>query len=86
MRGLVPPVTFTIDQQVERAYINFHRAGRGYGEQEDVVSKYLYMIALQDRNETLFYKMITQYIAEVCEDSIHSLTPIRTRRTLSLTI
>jgi hypothetical protein len=61
----VPPQTFTIEQQVERTYTNFLRAG-GSGPQDDVVSKYLYMIALQDRNETLFYRIMTEHFEEVC--------------------
>eukprot|EP00047_Mylnosiga_fluctuans_P018519 m.71926 g.71926 ORF g.71926 m.71926 type:complete len:613 (-) comp7657_c0_seq3:217-2055(-) len=64
LRGLVPPHMFTLEEQVERAYVNFHRTGNS-GTGDDVVAKYLYMIALQDRNETLFYKMVTQYIAEM---------------------
>eukprot|EP00053_Salpingoeca_punica_P013600 m.122987 g.122987 ORF g.122987 m.122987 type:complete len:625 (+) comp16239_c1_seq1:1217-3091(+) len=71
LRGLVPPGGFTLEQQAERAYYNFHRAGGTHerdiarGVHENVVAKHLFMVALQDRNETLFYRLITDKIAEM---------------------
>eukprot|EP01147_Barroeca_monosierra_P007164 gene7164-9645_t len=71
LRGLVPPVVNTIDQQVARVYRAFHRAGHtlpediAEGREEDVVAKHIFLMSLQDRNETLFYRLITQYIEEM---------------------
>eukprot|EP00045_Choanoeca_perplexa_P013833 m.158713 g.158713 ORF g.158713 m.158713 type:complete len:622 (+) comp16472_c0_seq2:77-1942(+) len=71
LRGLVPPVTNAIEQQTERIYSAFHKAGRTSPEDveqglpEDVVAKHLFLMSLQDRNETLFYRLLTEKIEEM---------------------
>eukprot|EP00730_Choanoeca_flexa_P016714 TRINITY_DN7959_c0_g1_i2.p1 TRINITY_DN7959_c0_g1~~TRINITY_DN7959_c0_g1_i2.p1 ORF type:complete len:629 (+),score=143.00 TRINITY_DN7959_c0_g1_i2:154-2040(+) len=71
LRGLVPPVTNAIDQQTERIYSAFHAAGRTLpqdvedGKEEDVIAKHLFLMSLQDRNETLFYRLLTEKIEEM---------------------
>ncbi len=51
LRGLLPPRILDIDLQVERILENFHK-------KPNHLEKYLYVIDLQDRNETLFYRVI----------------------------
>ena len=58
LRGLLPPRAFTQDEQVARALENFHR-------QHDDLEKYVFMTALHDRNETLFYRMVIDHIEEM---------------------
>ncbi|EDQ87574.1 uncharacterized protein MONBRDRAFT_33221 [Monosiga brevicollis MX1] len=71
LRGLVPPVINTIEQQVARIYRAFHAAGhtseedKERGREEDVVAKHLFLMSLQDRNETLFFKLLTSRIEEM---------------------
>lgn len=51
LRGLLPPRVCTQDEQVERVLENFrHKAGN--------LEKYIYLVALQDRNECLFYRVV----------------------------
>jgi malate dehydrogenase (oxaloacetate-decarboxylating)(NADP+) len=71
LRGLVTPGGFTLEQQAERAYYNFHRSGgtipNGIPDtsQKSLVAKHLFMVSLQDRNETLFYRLVKDHIAEM---------------------
>eukprot|EP00043_Microstomoeca_roanoka_P021044 m.254815 g.254815 ORF g.254815 m.254815 type:complete len:629 (-) comp18708_c0_seq1:211-2097(-) len=71
LRGLVPPVVNTIDQQMARVYRAYHRAGHTLpedveaGREEDVVAKHIFLMSLQDRNETLFYRLLTTHIEEM---------------------
>ena len=48
----------TQEQQVTRVLENFH-------EKTTDLEKYIYMIALQDRNETLFYRVVLDHIEEM---------------------
>eukprot|EP01121_Diplochlamys_sp_Union-15-3_P001102 TRINITY_DN10963_c0_g1_i1.p1 TRINITY_DN10963_c0_g1~~TRINITY_DN10963_c0_g1_i1.p1 ORF type:complete len:584 (-),score=73.72 TRINITY_DN10963_c0_g1_i1:24-1775(-) len=52
IRGLVPPACISIEQQTERVL-------RRYATLKDPLQKYLYLSGLQDRNETLFYHLLT---------------------------
>lgn len=61
LRGLLPPRVFTIEEQKERILENFHK-------KPSDLEKYVYMIALQDRNETLFYRTVV--------DEIETMMPI----------
>jgi malate dehydrogenase (oxaloacetate-decarboxylating)(NADP+) len=61
LRGLLPPRVFTIEEQESRVLENFHRTTTDLG-------KYIHMISLQDRNETLFYRTVV--------DHIETMTPI----------
>ena len=58
LRGLMPPAVSAPAEQEARAYDNFLRAG-------DDVSKYLFLAALQDRNETLFYRLVLDHLEEM---------------------
>jgi malate dehydrogenase (oxaloacetate-decarboxylating)(NADP+) len=55
LRGLLPPHVFTLDEQVERALENFTR-------KDNDLERYIYLTSLQDRNETLFYRVLVQHI------------------------
>ena len=61
LNGLLPPRVLTIDEQKKRIMENFKN-------KNDDLEKYIFLIALQDRNETLFYKTVT--------DEIETLMPI----------
>jgi malic enzyme len=58
LRGLLPPGVATEEEQRARAYENYLRAG-------DDVQRYLFLAALQDRNETLFYRLLLDHIEEM---------------------
>jgi malate dehydrogenase (oxaloacetate-decarboxylating)(NADP+) len=58
IRGLLPPRVFTIEQQLERVMENFRR-------QASDLERYIFMVALQDRNETLFYRTVMDYLPEM---------------------
>lgn len=71
LRGLLPPVVCSMEIQLERLYIGYHRVGQtapvdvAAGRKENVVAKYLYLTQLQDRNETLFYRLLVDHIKEM---------------------
>ncbi|HEY2906869.1 MAG TPA: oxaloacetate-decarboxylating malate dehydrogenase, partial [Vicinamibacterales bacterium] len=56
--GLLPPAVLSIDQQLERVYQSFLR-------KETPLERYIYLIALQDRDETLFYRLLHEHIEEL---------------------
>jgi malate dehydrogenase (oxaloacetate-decarboxylating)(NADP+) len=58
LRGLVPPRVCTQDEQVLRVMEN-------YRHKPNELERYIYMIALQDRNETLFYRVVMDHIEEM---------------------
>jgi malic enzyme len=58
LRGLLPPGVATEEEQRARAYENYQRAG-------DDVQRYLFLAALQDRNETLFYRLLVDHLEEM---------------------
>jgi malate dehydrogenase (oxaloacetate-decarboxylating) len=58
LEGLLPPGVATESEQRARAYENYSRAG-------DEVGRYLFLAALQDRNETLFYRLLLDHIEEM---------------------
>jgi malate dehydrogenase (oxaloacetate-decarboxylating)(NADP+) len=58
LRGLLPPHIHTMEEQVIRVLENFHR------EPTDL-EKYIQMSSLQDRNETLFYRVVLDHIEEM---------------------
>lgn len=49
LRGLLPPRVHTQEEQMRRVLGNFHR-------KPSDLERYIFMIALQDRNEALFYQ------------------------------
>lgn len=58
LRGLLPPGVATEEEQRARAYENYGRSG-------SEVQRYLFLAALQDRNETLFYRLLTEHLEEM---------------------
>lgn len=58
IEGLLPPNVVTIDQQLKRVYAQF--SGQG-----DDLAKYVYLNTMQDRNEVLFYRLLTEHIEEM---------------------
>jgi malic enzyme len=58
LRGLLPPAVSQPEDQQTRAYESYLAAG-------DDVGKYLYLAGLQDRNETLFYRLLMDHLDEM---------------------
>jgi malate dehydrogenase (oxaloacetate-decarboxylating)(NADP+) len=58
IRGLLPPYVHTIEEQQARVLEN-------YKLKPNALEKYIFMIALQDRNETLFYRTVIDNIYEM---------------------
>ncbi len=56
--GLLPPQVETLEQQVERAYGAFQAASTPLG-------KHIYLRALQDTNEVLFYRLMLEHVEEM---------------------
>src|SRR4029077_15850976 len=58
LNGLLPPVISTLDEQVKAAYAQYQRLA-------DALSKNIYLTALHDRNEVLFYRLLTGHLREM---------------------
>jgi malate dehydrogenase (oxaloacetate-decarboxylating)(NADP+) len=58
LRGLLPPRVNTMEEQVQRALGNIRRAQTPLG-------RYMKMIALLDRNERLFYRVVIDNLEEL---------------------
>lgn len=58
LEGLLPPHVSTIEEQVKRRYANFC-------EQEGDLAKYIFLSALQNRNEILFYRFVLEHVNEM---------------------
>jgi malate dehydrogenase (oxaloacetate-decarboxylating) len=56
--GLLPPRVLTLDDQATRAYAQ-------YRSQPDDLAKHVALSALHDRNEVLFYRVLTDHLAEM---------------------
>jgi malate dehydrogenase (oxaloacetate-decarboxylating) len=56
--GLLPFHSSSIDEQLARAYGN-------YKSKESDLERYIFLTALQDRNETLFYRLVLENITEM---------------------
>jgi malate dehydrogenase (oxaloacetate-decarboxylating) len=56
--GLLPPRVLTIDQQADRAY-------RQYLAQPTDLAKNVFMTALHDRNEVLFFRLLGDHLPEM---------------------
>ncbi|HEV2666151.1 MAG TPA: NAD-dependent malic enzyme [Blastocatellia bacterium] len=56
--GLLPPHVSTVEGQLARNYENYRR-------KESDIERYIFLMALQDRNETLFYKLLGHHISEM---------------------
>ncbi|EPS3388244.1 NAD-dependent malic enzyme [Vibrio vulnificus] len=58
LEGLLPETTETIQEQVERAYMQ-------YKAFESDMDKHIYLRNIQDTNETLFYRLVQNHITEM---------------------
>jgi malate dehydrogenase (oxaloacetate-decarboxylating)(NADP+) len=58
LHGLLPPRVMTMDQQVAILVESYRR-------KEDLLDKFTLMRDLQDRNETLFYRVLLDHIEEI---------------------
>jgi malate dehydrogenase (oxaloacetate-decarboxylating) len=56
--GLLPFHSSTIDEQLARTYEN-------YKSKDSDLERYIFLTALQDRNETLFYRLVLDHITEM---------------------
>jgi malic enzyme len=58
LRGLLPPAVSHPEDQETRSYENYLASG---GD----VARYLFLASLQDRNETLFYRLLLDHLEEM---------------------
>ncbi|MEU6198526.1 NAD-dependent malic enzyme [Streptomyces sp. NPDC047061] len=56
--GLLPPAVETLDEQVSRAYEAFH-------DYDKALNRHIYLRQLQDTNEVLFYRLVTDHLEEL---------------------
>ena len=56
--GLLPPHVSTMDEQLSRTYGSFARKGSD-------LERYIYLVSLLERNETLFYRLCLEHITEM---------------------
>ncbi len=56
--GLLPFHCSTVEEQLARTYENYRR-------KESDLERYVFLTALQDRNETLFYRLVQEHISEM---------------------
>ena len=56
--GLLPPHIATMDEQLVRTYEN-------YQQKTSAQERHIFLTSLQDRNETLFYRLLSEHIAEM---------------------
>ena len=56
--GLLPPQIESLDEQVVRAY-------EAYKRKDDDLERHIYLRALQDTNEVLFYRLLLDHIEEM---------------------
>ena len=58
LRGLLPPRVFTLEEQCQRVLENVRR-------KNTPLEKYIFLISLQERNQTLFYRVVHDHIQEL---------------------
>ncbi|MFC3031347.1 NAD-dependent malic enzyme [Pseudoalteromonas fenneropenaei] len=58
LSGLLPPRYETIEEQVERCY-------QQYSSFQDNLNKHIYLRAIQDNNETLYYRLVRSHLEEM---------------------
>ncbi|HEU5236832.1 MAG TPA: NAD-dependent malic enzyme [Pyrinomonadaceae bacterium] len=56
--GLLPYHCSTVEEQLTRVYENYKR-------KDNDLERYIFLTALQDRNETLFYRLLNEHITEM---------------------
>ncbi|HEY4818588.1 MAG TPA: NAD-dependent malic enzyme [Candidatus Acidoferrum sp.] len=58
LHGLLPPYIESLDEQVVRAY-------EAYKRKDDDLERHIYLRALQDTNEVVFYRLLLDHIEEM---------------------
>ena len=58
LRGLLPPHVQSMDEQVQRVMANFR-------SKSSDLERYIQLAGLQDRNETLFYRVVMDHLEEM---------------------
>lgn len=58
LTGLLPNAVINMDAQLRRVY-------RQYAQEPSDIAKYIYLTTMQDRNETLFFRLLTENIEEM---------------------
>ena len=58
LQGLLPPHVHTMDEQVARVMDN-------YRAKPTDLERYIHLMSLQDRNETLFYRVVTEHLEDM---------------------
>eukprot|EP00614_Pseudopedinella_elastica_P042582 CAMPEP_0181259004 /NCGR_PEP_ID=MMETSP1097-20121128/184_1 /TAXON_ID=35684 /ORGANISM="Pseudopedinella elastica, Strain CCMP716" /LENGTH=502 /DNA_ID=CAMNT_0023357433 /DNA_START=17 /DNA_END=1523 /DNA_ORIENTATION=- len=58
LTGLIPPRYESINEQVDRAYMQ-------YSSFAEPINKHIYLRAIQDNNETLYYRLVKEHINEM---------------------
>lgn len=58
LEGLLPPQVFTLQEQVARVMEN-------YQNKASDLERYIHLAGLQDRNETLFYRVLLDHLVEL---------------------
>jgi malate dehydrogenase (oxaloacetate-decarboxylating) len=58
LTGLLPPEISQLETQVKRAYFQYERL-------PDALSKNIYLTALHDRNEVLFFRLFSEHLREM---------------------
>jgi malate dehydrogenase (oxaloacetate-decarboxylating) len=58
LHGLLPYAVETLDQQAQRAY-------EAYGDQTTDIARHINLRALQDNNETLFYRLLREHVEQM---------------------
>lgn len=58
LMGLLPPRYETIEEQVQRCYMQ-------YQSFDSAINKHIYLRAIQDNNETLFYRLLQEHLEEM---------------------
>ena len=58
LRGLLPPGINTMEEQVTRVMGNYNR-------KTSDLERYIFLVSLQDRNQTLFYRVLSEHLEEM---------------------
>src|ERR1700681_3168531 len=58
LHGFLPFHVSSIEEQVQRRYQNFQ-------EKRDQLSKYTFLSSVQNRNEILFYRFVSDHLSEM---------------------
>src|SRR6516165_31610 len=56
--GLLPPHIASMEDQLARTYENYQR-------KESDLERYIFLASLHDRNETLFFRLLQEHVAEM---------------------